>query len=262
MLSLPSLFSLRFLPRLFRCPPSFVCLPSRLALQRVSRRGFSQAQRVEDMNSDPNSVPSSELRKLRTTSAVAEWMEENEKTENMDLRLEAIEHYAEVYAKECKHKTHSDVVMQFIQVKPQTPIHVISLIDSLTKMHITNSIYWNSIEYFVWRTRFLQGLNNLQFIEIIFKGFHNVSRLESISVEEVYESLEPVLESMLDSSQQVKQDSIQQRIKSLIEIFYWLVVNLEGTSNIHTKIMKNLMETLTLWSASEFAKLLYILAYK
>ena len=143
-----------------------------------------------------------------------------------------------------------------INIKPKNLIQVIRLIDWLTKLRISESSYWNSIEYYVWRSKLLQGVDNIQFIEIIYKGFHFVSTLESISVEEVYENLEPVLELCLDNSQLSKTTSIHEGVKSLIEIFYWLVVNLEGSSNIHLKIMKNLSETLSLLSLSDLCRLL------
>ena len=63
---------------------------------------------------------------------------------------------------------------------------------------VTKKSVWTLVEYYVSRTKFIDSIDNLSMITILFNGFDTVSKLDSISIEEVYEALEPKLLHILD----------------------------------------------------------------
>mmetsp|Transcript_23075 Transcript_23075/g.20490 ORF Transcript_23075/g.20490 Transcript_23075/m.20490 type:complete len:228 (-) Transcript_23075:13-696(-) len=154
------------------------------------------------------------------------------------------------------------------------PLHLYSLVDSFTKLGIiedprTNKSVWTFVEYFICRTKFIESIDNISMITILFKGFETVATLDSISVEEVYESLEPKLIELIDQEFQNNESHKshgnivgKKHVVDLVEIFRCFNISLEGTSEIHTKLMQNIFDNITYMNIDHLCQLLYSLAYK
>jgi len=223
----------------------------------------------------------------------------------MDLRCEVLEKYAELFEKtdseitqldESKDEWEKNItkkitvdaekIAKFIVIKPEHPLHLFSLVDSVTRLNLTdirntpqlrnssrNSIFinsvirskiWNQFEYYVWRTKFIESVSSLSLMRILVSGFNSVNDLESISIEEIYESLEPKLIKLI----QEKPDS---DFRALVDIFHWYIVNMEGSSHTHEVMMDaiytglvghNNENNLQTWTISDIVILIYSLAWK
>lgn len=101
-------------------------------------------------------------------------------------------------------------------------------------------------------------------MRILVSGFNSVNDLESISIEEIYESLEPKLIKLI----QEKPDS---DFRALVDIFHWYIVNMEGSSHTHEVMMDaiytglvghNNENNLQTWTISDIVILIYSLAWK
>ena len=107
-------------------------------------------------------------------------------------------------------------------------------------------------------------------LAILFRGFDKVAILDSISVEEVYESLEIKLIQLIDQEfgNREENDNNQPKIldvqhfRDLVDIFKCFVVCLEGSSEVHTKLMEKIHEHISHLDIEHLWTLLYALAYK
>ncbi|CAI2373161.1 unnamed protein product [Moneuplotes crassus] len=227
---------------------------------------FSMSLRRFSVFNKQNISIEDQLRSTQNKEQLLSWMDRNNEEVPIDIRCEALEKYVGFYSPNDKIPQE---VHDFIKVEPKIPLHLYSLIDSFTKLNIvenpkTNKSVWTLVEYFICRTKFCESIDDIPMLAIIFKGFSSVATLESISIEEVYESLEPTLISLIKSEFSSENSAVSSTkvVMALSEILSCFIINLEGSSEVHYHLMKVLYDHITELGLAQLCNVLHALAYK